>query len=909
MVCDGLMRAPARARRRWFAVAVWSCLSSLASSVAAQQGSAEEAPSPGEATTSSEEAAPRDDAASNEGGAASEAAARESAPQPSESPAEGSNPTKDASSSDDAAPAIGFEQAPTATDEVETQSDEPRELGEVVVRAKREEVSVETLQGAAPVEVITADDIKNSGAETLSGVLQRLVPSANMPLGAANTVASTRVAKSISLHGLGPDQTLILIDGKRRHLSGIVNTALVFGRGSHPVDLNLIPLSAIERIEILRDGSSAQYGSDATAGVVNIVLRKNDSGGELSALAGNYLANDKPKGPPTTSSVFEGWAGFKLGEGGYINFSFNVAHLYHPIEARPDGRRFYFDGDPREETVDRTQWLAHFPADERSYKFLVSAAKDIDENFQAYGFYNYGNSFKQGRNFFTLPSADANVRAIYPDGYGARSQSTVNDHHGVLGLRYDDEVVGGFDVSAAFGLYDQQLDNDIGVNAGLGLNSPIGYHHGGYRNSQYGFDLSWRRSFGGEVFRNPFEVAAGANLRYERYEIQAGEPASYQKGEVILDGPNAGNLAPSAGGLTPEDAGLAKRRTEGIWVNLEKRVVDPLLLGVAGRFDNYSDFGFRPTGKLWARYDVFSQLSVRASAGTSYRAPSLGQIRYSTTGYIADNQTGDFVQNRGLPVDSPVARALGARDLKPETSRSYTAGVVWEPGEDLTLSADVYQIEIDDRITLSENLTGPFVGSLLAAAGYPEVRTASFFLNALDTRTRGIDLAGRYTLDLERSGRFDLSVAVSAFRTKVTDKVKNPPELAGSDVVLTSRRVVGLYTRSSPENKLLATLRYRLGGLEVTLTQKRYGEYRELHPSEPKFDQTYSAQYLTDIAAAYHLKNGLSLTLGVNNIFDSRPDEQRPELSVGGFGMSRYSDLAPEGMDGTYYFGRLGYRF
>lgn len=431
---------------------------------------------------------------------------------------------------------------------------------------------------------------------------------------------------------------------------------------------------------------------------------------------------------------------------------------------------------------------------------------------------------------------------------------------------------------------------------------------GGYRNNQYSGDLTWNKSFGASL-EHPINVSVAATFRQERYEIKAGEPASYRRGALILDGPNEGNLAPPAGGLTLQDQGSAKRVTQGVGINIEKRLLDPVLLGIAGRFDHYSDFGSRPTGKVWGSVDIVPEVLVRGSVGTGYRAPTLGQIRYSTTGFVADNQLGDFVQSRGLPVESPIARALGATPLKPETSTSFTFGAKWEPAEHAELSVDVYQIEIDDRITLSENLTGPFVGNVLGEAGFPEVRIASFFLNALDTRTRGVDLAGRYRFGLGERGDLDLGFAFSAFNTKITKKAQRPDQLNGSDLVLTSRRVEGLYTSASPENKFVATVRYQIAGFDVLLTQKRYGSYSEIHPFNPEFDQRYSPQFITDIVATYGLENGLRFTLGVNNLFDSRPDEQRKELSVGGFGMSRYSDLAPEGMDGTYYFGRVAYQF
>jgi iron complex outermembrane receptor protein len=252
---------------------------------------------------------------------------------------------------------------------------------------------------------------------------------------------------------------------------------------------------------------------------------------------------------------------------------------------------------------------------------------------------------------------------------------------------------------------------------------------------------------------------------------------------------------------------------------------------------------------------------------------------------------------------------LGAKELEAEKSVSYEAGLLWRPSNSSSLAIDFYQVRIRDRVALSGNLTGPLVGSLLASAGYPGISTANFFINALDTESKGFDIVGRQGLDLGAYGDIDLSLGFSANDTKVTGVNDNPPQLAGSGLVLVTRRVEGLFTHSSPENKLILGLNYKLNAWELNITQKRYGEYKEFHQTTPDFDQTYSAQWLTDIGTTYRFANGLYVGLGVNNVFDSRPDRQRPELTIGGFRMSKYPDLAPEGIDGTYYYGNVGYRF
>lgn len=782
-------------------------------------------------------------------------------------------------------------------------------LGTVTVQAKRTEKSLSELQAGAPIEVITSEDIQASGSDNLTAVLQRLVPSANIPLGAANTSASSQFAKSVSLHGLGPDETLILVDGKRRHLSASINNSLVFGRGAQVADLNQLPLSAIDRIEVLKDGAAAQYGSDAIAGVVNIILRKDKSGGDISAQAGNYVANDKPEGRPKTSTKYKGWFGTTLGDEGYANFSFDWDKLYSPVEGLPDTRRWYFTGDPREATANKSKWPAHFPADEESYKMAVSAGRDINKVTSIYGFFTHGHSVKAGRNFYILPNADANVRAIYPDGYGATPATTVDDYSGAIGVRHDTIDNGEFDFSINYGSYDQSRQNDIGVNAGLGLNTPIGFNLGGYKNKQLNADLTWNKRITLAGLDNPIKLAAGASARREDWEIVAGEFASYAKGALILDGPNAGRLAPSAGGLTPQDARKLHRTVGGLWLSAENKITQKLTLGAAGRSEHYSDFGTTTTGKLWAKRELLPNLALNGGVSSGYRAPTLGQMGYSTTSYTADNTIRDFVQSRSLAVSDPLAKALGATDLKPEKSTNVEVGVSWQPTNESSISVEAYQVAVKDRITLSENLSGAVVTNLLTAAGSPETRIANFFINALDTRTRGIDLTGKVGFDIFGKDRLELNAGFAYTETTITRIADRPAALQGTNLTLVSRRVQGLFTKATPSNKLVISANYKTGNWDWRVTEKRYGKYTEFHPDNPAFDQTYGAQYLTDVSTTYRSKDGFYFTVGVNNLFDSRPDRQRPELSVGGFAMSKYSDLAPEGMNGTYYYATLGYKF
>jgi len=774
----------------------------------------------------------------------------------------------------------------------------------VVVTGTRRS-DVQSLRSTAPVDIVSAESLRASGATTLREALQSLVPSANIPDQSSGTYAASRYAKSISLRGLAPDQTLVLVNGKRRAASAMVINRIVYGRGAQGVDINSIPLSAVSHVEVLRDGAAAQYGSDAIAGVVNFVLRDAGDGGSLTLQAGNYGADRAAGGSPDPSGRIEGWKGLELPGDGFLTLSFDATNLYQPLDGHPDPRAYYFPGDPREATADKS-WYAYQGPDEENRNVLLNAEIGLSEALRAYGFVNYGHSVKEARGQYLIPSDDRNVRAIYPDGVGGLTRPTVNDLSGAAGLKLDSGARGMLDLSVSYGRYRQVNKTPNAINPGLGGDSPIGFDLDSYENRLIDTTLSWVNGVDVGFLASDLTVTAGLSHRAERYEVGPGETDSWiHNGTLIPDGPNAGTLAPFGPGLRPEDAVLLKRTARGAFFDLEGDLTERLQLGLAGRFEDYSDFGSARSGRLSARYELTPAFAVRSTVSNGYRAPSLGQIGFATTSYQPLGLTA--VSTRSLAVNNPIARALGATDLEAEKSTNYSLGVVFTPLSSLSVTLDAYQIKVRDRVSLSENLTGPLVSQIVTAAGSPDVRIANFFTNALDTRTRGIELVSRYGFGFGAGNRLDLSLAYSRHKTDVTRIGDTPPQLAGAGLRLVGRQAVGLIEAGAPDDKLVLSAQYSNGPWSVRFSPRRYGEYTDFHASVPANDQTYSPQWIADIDGTYTFQNAAFINLGARNVFDSYPDLQKPAIRL--LGASKYSDLTPEGHAGLFYYARVGVAF
>ncbi len=737
------------------------------------------------------------------------------------------------------------------------------------------------LTSAAPVDVINSEELVQTGATTLNQALFQLLPSFNFPQNQSATRGQN--PKGASLRGLAPDQTLVLVNGKRRHASAVVNISSgVPFIGAQPVDLDMIPISAIDHVEVLRDGASAQYGSDAVAGVVNIVLKERDTGGQLNTQVGQYGQGDG------FNKSADGWYGIGLPGDGFLTLSFNG------VNSKPTdiGDRYVADGklqDPR--------WGG---AGRDKYNLAANAEVGLNDQWRLYSFATFGQDKSINNTPPLLASSPNNVAAIYPNGTIPKYRFRYEDSSLTVGSRFEDEVIGRLDISATYGRdKHDELAFDT-VNPSYGASSPTKFDVATLINEQTNVGIDYTKDLPVAWSDNPLTVSAGVAYRHEEYTLEAGDYDSYSYGGI--DGVQVG--AVQASGLTPDDAGVYKRDVGGVYFGLENQLTEKFQVGIAGRTEHYSDFGSATTGKLSARYELTPQVGLRATVNSAYRAPTLGQIGTSWTTTTNVDVNGNPVLTRMLPVDHPAAQALGAEALKPEKSTNYSLGVVFRPSEQASLTIDAYQITIRDRLLYSGGISGPDAERILAAAGYGQYSWAQFMTNAANTRTRGVDIVGKYNLDLKQFGSLALSAGFTKARTTIESVNASP---YGFDIL--TREARGFLEHGYPESKLVLGAVHRYGPWTVSLSETRYGEYRKYAASatNAQYDQTFSAQWNTDLDVNYAFTRQLKLSVGANNLFNSKPDDFNLRLrQTPG---QQYSYLAPSAPEGAFYYTKLTYDF
>lgn len=737
------------------------------------------------------------------------------------------------------------------------------------------------LTSAAPVDVINAEELKQTGATSLNQALFQLLPSFNFPQNQSATRGQN--PKGASLRGLAPDQTLVLINGKRRHASAVVNiSGGVPFIGAQPVDLDMIPISSIDHVEVLRDGASAQYGSDAVAGVVNIVLKERDSGGQVNTQLGKYAQGDG------FSKTTDGWYGLGLPGDGFLTLSFNTLNN-KPTDI---GDRYVADGqlqDPR--------WGG---AGRDKFNLAANAEIGLSDQWRLYSFATFGQDKSVNNTPPLLANNPNNVPGIYPNGTIPKYRYRYEDGALTVGTRYEDETLGRFDLSATYGRdkHDELAFNT--VNPSYGLNSPTKFDVATLVNDQTNIGLDYAKDLDVNWSSHPLTVSAGIAYRHEQYRLEEGDYESYSFGGI--NGVQVG--AVQASGLTPDDAGTYKRDVGGVYFGLEHQLTDKFQVGIAGRTEHYSDFGSATTGKLSARYDFTPQVGLRATVNNSFRAPTLGQIGTSWTTTTNVDINGNPVLTRMLPADNPAARALGAEPLKPEKSTNYSLGLVLRPIENASLTIDAYQISIRDRLLYSGGISGPRAEQILQQAGFGQYTWAQFMTNAANTRTRGVDIVGKYNLDLAQYGALSLSAGYTKARTTIEKVHENPN---GFDIL--TREARGFLEHGYPEDKLVLGATHKIGAWTIALSETRYGEYRKYAASEAnaQYDQTFAAQWNTDLDVNYAFTKQLRLSVGANNLFDSKPDDFNTRLrQTPG---QQYSYLSPSAPEGAFYYTRLSYDF
>ena len=778
----------------------------------------------------------------------------------------------------------------------------------VVVGSQR---ATTALESAVPVDVVSQDVLQRTGTVNLNQALQRLLPSFNFPQ-TQNAVKGTYGTRSASLRRLPPDLTLVLVDGKRRNPSSRLFAVDPYRVGQF-VDLSAIPQNAIERVEVLRDGASAQYGSDAVAGVVNLILKKRTEGVDANAQIGEFT-----KGDGFTKSLGVTVATALPGDG-FLDLSANGSTRDATDRSGPDWRQRYFPGDPREQTADRDAVGRWGNADTDNLALLANYEVGLSDTLRFYGNANYSITDTRNRVNPTEPKNDGNLRAFNPDGTQPEIRGKLYDMAATAGLRLDGGTAGAFDLGVSVGrnlirtyLYDS-------ASPSYGLASQRDFYLGRYISSQVVANLDYARDIDLGLSR-PANLSAGVTYRKERWRSASpGDVQSWNNGGVaILDGPNAGKAArfgADVQGLTPADLYAVSRSVWGGFAGIDVFPVSGVTIGGAIRYEHYSDFGGTTTGKVNARWDIADWLAVRGGWSTGFHAPGIAalgtQVTASTTIFSFSGQLDESLasRTRQFRPDDPAVAALGARALDPEKSQNLSAGLVLQPLPGASLTIDAYQIRVDGFILLTDGanangLTGAFVQAVTAAAGLPTVRTVNFFLNGLDTRTRGIDAVARYRFDVATDSDVDLSLAFSTGRTRISN-VRTAP--AGSGLTYFSRARLADIDKGVPRWKAVAGARGTLGRIDASLNQAVYGPYTYTHPTVAANDQRYDAQWVTDLEAGYQLTDTTRVAVGTQNLFNSYPAQYIRANQVNG--INRYGFIHPDGSNGRFLYATLNQRF
>ncbi|HJU69484.1 MAG TPA: TonB-dependent receptor [Gemmatimonadaceae bacterium] len=780
-------------------------------------------------------------------------------------------------------------------------------LDQIVVTGTRrpERTAVEA---PVPVDVLSAEDLQNTGLTETSQVIQMLAPSFNFPRPSVND--GTDHVRPATLRGLGPDQVLVLVNGKRRHTTALVHVNGSVGRGSTSVDLNAIPVSAIERIEILRDGAAAQYGSDAIAGVINVVLRA-DANRSISASLGQTTEGD--------GRVSQVQANYGVGfaNNGVLHFSAEFRDRDSTNRTRPDVTPQCTTGTPPNQyTVPgcvegpRVSWSGD--ASTRDWGAFMNTALPFSNGMELYAFGGYSQREGIAAGFFRRAFDDRTVRAVYPNGFLPLISSDIADASLSAGVR---GIVAGWswDLGGVYGQNGFEFGVHNSINTSMGVNSPRDFYAGALRFNQMTFNGDITRQFGTMI--GPVNLAVGAEFRRDNFKLERGDENSYRVGTFnILDGPNAGRpAAPFAQvfpGFRPEDETDASRNNVAGYIDLELSPTEALLIGIAGRAERYSDFGSTTDAKVAIRYELLPGLAARGAMQTGFRAPSLGQSYFSavSTNFIIVNGISTPFEIRTFAVGSRGGELLGAVPLKPEESENLSAGITFNPVRFFSLTADWYRVNIDDRIVLSGNFVDTSVANLLARNGIPGVSGARYFTNAVNTRTTGLDIVTSFAVDLKTRGLVRFTAGYNENRTKVLHVDPTPPQLAAVSSALFDRTERSRLEEGQPRNRISLTSTYDLNRLGLMLHTSRYGKIVS-RPSQTTAanDQVFQPKWITDMSVSYRITDQFSLALSGANIFDVYPDTNITPNQTRGIYL--YSGLTPFGFNGAFWSLRATYEY
>jgi len=734
-------------------------------------------------------------------------------------------------------------------------------LDEIVLTGNRAKPRT-ILDSPVPVDNINAAELAASGKVTIEEMLTYKIPSFN----STNQTISDATAHfdPADLRGLGPSRTLVLINGKRKNQSSLVYINDTPGKGEVGTDMKSIPAAAIERIEVLRDGASAQYGSDAIAGVINIILKKN-----VKLVTANINTGITTEGDGfNIGANINGTATTK--NGGFVNYTFGLQHQQHTNRAGEPGADNLF-GVPANDPTWGT-WLSENPdlgmtvgqPDMNTGEIMLNGGMPFKngkgEFYATMGVtLRRGNSFALYRTPYWVPDPHNllhNASDTYT-GFQPTFKTNIADNFDILGAKFD---AGEFkiDVSGTFGI--NTVDYTIGntLNPDMGALSPTRFEAGGYDYSSLIGNVDISRSF------DKVSVIFGAEYKKENFKASEGEPASY-----------FGGGAQSFPGLQPSNRVDADRGSFGAYANVDFDITDALLLGGAARYENYDDFGGNTSFKVNGRYKFGKKATIRSSFSTGFRAPSLHQV------YLSNVQTlvsGNTISNQGTfnNVDPVIRNGLGVPQLKAETSTNITAGVTVKPMRNFAISLDYYKVAIDDRVLFTgeigfDNVAGNNPVETILTAN--NITSLKFFTNAVNTETQGVDVVASYDNIRFPKGKLGFNFAVNWNETMIVDEITTPTLLAANGYEIFNRKEASRIESARPKIKGLFGIKYEQDKFNIMLNNTLFGPVKWRHASDPTKDQTFSGKTITDVVFGYNIYKWMKFNLIVNNAFNVYPDE------------------------------------
>lgn len=833
-------------------------------------------------------------------------------------------------------------------------------IDEIIVTGTRR-LNRTVAESPVPVDVFEGQELRNMGADDMDDILRTLVPSYNVqryPLDDEDSLV-----RPATLRGLSGDKTLVLVNGKRRHRSAVLSS---IKSSAQSPDMAVLPSIAFQRVEVLRDGASAQYGSDAIAGVINYILREDDDGITLDLKTSQYYEGD---GQSWRAAVN---AGLPMAGSGFINVSAEYGQTDSTTrsEQRFDARALQNMGV---EGIPNPVQKYGQPTIDGELKLFINAAYELGNGDELYGFGNFADRdvaidfFWRGPNaqngvytrggdrlvidltpdgnggcptagtpdaipvpsqfFPTQEEVDANAEALallaadpncwtvnelYPTGYLPAYGADIRDWSMVYGYRGDTESGMRFDFSAAWGTSDIGYRLSDTLNPSLGPETPTSFRPGSSIQSEINLnaDLAWELDV--VAFDSPLTLATGLEWREESFETEAGDAASWAVGPFFDQGASIGsNGFP---GFPPEQAGEWSRANWAAYLDLEADVTEDLLVGLAYRFEDFEDFGSTSNYKVAMRYRLVESFAVRASYSTGFRAPTPGQSNSTRTLTIGFND--ELVQGGRIQPTNPVAVFFGGAPLEPEESKNLSAGFTWQPTDAFTLTADFFHIDIDDGMGLSPNIgLSPELVAELVAAGVPgasDFRFINFYVNGTDTKTKGIDVVASYDIQWRAAGNSTISLAWNRTEKEVV-WMENP-----------NRRFIIDREEGEPLNRGILTLNHGWNDWNFLLRASYYDGWvdadfngTELEPvcadptlgppNPPGTDECYGSTWVVDAQAAYNFADRYTLIVGADNLFDEYPEEELdyPDFSFG----VRYPRSSPIGYNGGLWYLRLQAQF